>query len=138
MPGMSDDKKGQRQLAEMVLAAFSDRTMSMHDMAETADGRVVENWIMDATHSGDAMGIPPSNQDVRVRGMELWRQLLSRRYVRTLPVNVWITKSFVGLRAMLFKLGARVPLGRIMREETSVQLPPQPGTGEGTARDSCA
>jgi len=73
MPGMSDDKKGQRQLAEMVLAAFSDRTMSMHDMAETADGRVVENWIMDATHSGDAMGIPPSNQDVRVRGMELWR-----------------------------------------------------------------
>ena len=25
MPGMSDDKKGQRQLAEMVLATFSDR-----------------------------------------------------------------------------------------------------------------
>jgi steroid delta-isomerase-like uncharacterized protein len=73
MPGMSDDKKGQRQLAEMVLAAFSDRTMSMHDLAETADGRVVENWIMDATHSGDAMGIPPSNQEMRVRGMELWR-----------------------------------------------------------------
>jgi hypothetical protein len=44
------------------------------------------------------------------RGMELWRQLLQRRYVRSLPVNTWITKSFVGMRAMLFKLGAARPL----------------------------
>lgn len=57
------------------------------------------------------------------RGMDLWRELLARRYVRTLPVNTWITKSFVGLRALLFGLGARVPLGRIVREETSVALP---------------
>jgi predicted unusual protein kinase regulating ubiquinone biosynthesis (AarF/ABC1/UbiB family) len=57
------------------------------------------------------------------RGMDLWRDLLRRRYVRTLPVNTWLTKSFVGLRALLFKLGARVPLGRLMREETSVDLP---------------
>jgi predicted unusual protein kinase regulating ubiquinone biosynthesis (AarF/ABC1/UbiB family) len=57
------------------------------------------------------------------RGMALWRELMVRRYVRTLPVNTWITKSFVGLRALLFHLGARVPLGRIMREETSVALP---------------
>jgi predicted ester cyclase len=28
---------------------------------------------MDGTHTGEAMGIPPSNQEVRVRGMELWR-----------------------------------------------------------------
>jgi predicted ester cyclase len=45
----------------------------MQDLAETADGRVVENWIMTGTHTGEAMGIPPSNQEVRVRGMELWR-----------------------------------------------------------------
>jgi predicted unusual protein kinase regulating ubiquinone biosynthesis (AarF/ABC1/UbiB family) len=57
------------------------------------------------------------------RGMDLWRDLLRRRYVRTLPVNTWVTKSFVGVRAFLFKLGARVPLGRLMREETSVELP---------------
>lgn len=58
------------------------------------------------------------------RGMGLWRDLLRRRYVRTLPVNTWITRSFVGLRAILYQLGARVPLGRILREETSVGLPP--------------
>ena len=26
-----------------------------------------------ASTSGEAMGIPPSNQDISVRGMELWR-----------------------------------------------------------------
>jgi len=25
------------------------------------------------THTGEAMGIPPSNQAISVRGMELWR-----------------------------------------------------------------
>ena len=73
MPGMADDKKGQRDVAEMVIAAFSNRKMGMHDLAETNDGRVVENWRMEGTHVGEAMGIPPSNQAISVRGMELWR-----------------------------------------------------------------
>ena len=57
------------------------------------------------------------------RGMEIFRELVARRYTRTLPVNTWITKSFVGMRSMLHKLGAHVALGKIMREETSVSLP---------------
>ncbi len=73
MPGMPDDQKGLRQVAEMVVGAFTDRKMSMHDVAETGDGRVVENWRMEGKHVGDAMGIPPSNQNISVRGMELWR-----------------------------------------------------------------
>ena len=73
MPGMADDKKGQRDIAEMVIATFSNRKLAMHDLVETNDGRVVENWRMDGTHTGEAMGIPPSNQDVSVRGMEIWR-----------------------------------------------------------------
>jgi predicted ester cyclase len=73
MPGMGDDKKAQREVAEMVIGAFSNRRMSLHDLAETEDGRVVESWRMEGTHVGDAMGIPPSNQDISVRGMELWR-----------------------------------------------------------------
>ncbi len=73
MPGMGDDKKAQREVAEMVVSAFSNRKMGMHDLAETSDGRVVENWRMDGTHTGEAMGIPPSNKDISVRGMEIWR-----------------------------------------------------------------
>jgi predicted ester cyclase len=73
MPGVPNDKKGQRQVAEMVLTAFSDRKMAMDEMVDTTDGRVVENWIMAGQHTGDMMGIPPSNEEVRVRGIELWR-----------------------------------------------------------------
>jgi predicted SnoaL-like aldol condensation-catalyzing enzyme len=73
MPGIADDKKGLRDTAEMVVATFDNRKMTMHELVEMNDGRLVENWIMAGTHVGEAMGIPPSNQDVTVRGMEIWR-----------------------------------------------------------------
>jgi steroid delta-isomerase-like uncharacterized protein len=73
MPGMADDKKGQRDVAEMVITTFDNRRMSLHELAETDDGRVVESWRMEGKHVGEALGIPPSNQDISVRGMELWR-----------------------------------------------------------------
>ena len=73
MPGMADDKKGQRDVAEMVISTFDNRRMSLHELAETDDGRVVESWRMEGKHVGEALGIPPSNQDISVRGMELWR-----------------------------------------------------------------
>jgi steroid delta-isomerase-like uncharacterized protein len=73
MPGTSNDKKGQRQVADMVVAAFSDRKAEMDETAETTDGRVVENWIFAGKHTGDMMGVPPSSKDVHVRGIEIWR-----------------------------------------------------------------
>jgi predicted unusual protein kinase regulating ubiquinone biosynthesis (AarF/ABC1/UbiB family) len=63
------------------------------------------------------------------RGMDLWRQLMLKRYTRTIPLNTWVSKSFIGMRAMLYRLGAKVALGRVMREETSVPHPR--GTGPG-------
>jgi steroid delta-isomerase-like uncharacterized protein len=57
----------------MVIATFSDRKMAMHDLAETNDGRVVESWRMTGKHVGEALGIPASNQNVSVRGIEIWR-----------------------------------------------------------------
>jgi predicted SnoaL-like aldol condensation-catalyzing enzyme len=73
MPGMADDKKGQREIAEIVVAGYTNRRMRFHELSETSDGRVVENWRMDGTHTGDLFGIPPSNEEGSVRGMELWR-----------------------------------------------------------------
>jgi steroid delta-isomerase-like uncharacterized protein len=73
MPGMADDKKGLRDVAEMVVATFDNRKMAMHELVETSDGRLVENWIMTGKHVGEAMGIPASNKDISVRGMELWK-----------------------------------------------------------------
>jgi len=72
-PGLLGTKDGMRQLAEMVIAAFSDRVAEFDEVLDTADGRVVENWAMLGKHTGDAFGLPPSGQDIRVRGMEIWR-----------------------------------------------------------------
>jgi steroid delta-isomerase-like uncharacterized protein len=73
MPGFANDKKAQRQTAEAVVAAFSDRRFETDEKIETTDGRVVQNWLFAGTHSGEMMGIPPSGKDIRVRGIEIWR-----------------------------------------------------------------
>jgi steroid delta-isomerase-like uncharacterized protein len=72
-PGVEPTKQGFRQLAEMIIAAFSDRRAEFDDYVDTSDGRVVENWAMTGKHTGAAFGLPASGQDVRVRGVEIFR-----------------------------------------------------------------
>ena len=72
-PGIAGTKEGYRQLADMVIGAFSDRKAVFDDFIDTTDGRVVENWMMTAKHTGEAFGVPPSNQEVQVRGVEIFR-----------------------------------------------------------------
>ena len=72
-PGAPGTKDGFRQVAEMVVNSFSDRKMEFDDIVDTVDGRVVESWAMVGTHTGEAFGLPPSGQSVRVRGVEIWR-----------------------------------------------------------------
>ena len=72
-PGISADRDGFRAMAELVAGAFSDRKMEFDEFVDTSDGRVVEDWAMTGTHTGEAFGLPPSKQAVRVRGVEIWR-----------------------------------------------------------------
>jgi steroid delta-isomerase-like uncharacterized protein len=72
-PGVPGTKEGSRELAQMVVNGFSDRKAEFDEYLDTSDGRVVENWAMTGTHSGEVFGLPPSNQAVRVRGVEIWR-----------------------------------------------------------------
>lgn len=72
-PGMPPTKEGQRQLAEMVVGAFSDRTAESDEYIDTVDGRVVENWTFRAKHTGEFAGLPGSGQTIRMRGVEIWR-----------------------------------------------------------------
>ena len=72
-PGMPATRAGYRALAESVVSAFSDRKVEFDEYIDTADGRVVENWAMTATHTGDAFGLPGSGKQVRVRGIEIFR-----------------------------------------------------------------
>ena len=50
--------------------------------------------------------------------METYGELIRRRYVRSLPINTWFGKLFIGMRAMLTHLRARVDVGEIMKQET--------------------
>ena len=72
-PGFAPTKEGYRQLAEVVVAAFSDRSTEFDEYLDTEDGRVVESWAMVGSHTGEAFGVPPSGQTVRIRGVEISR-----------------------------------------------------------------
>ncbi|MHC4981296.1 MAG: ABC1 kinase family protein, partial [Planctomycetota bacterium] len=63
------------------------------------------------------------NGDYFRRGLDLFGEIVRRRYMRSLPVNTWLGKSFLGLRAILTRLRARVDLGAIVRQETTVKRP---------------
>jgi steroid delta-isomerase-like uncharacterized protein len=72
MDGSPATKAGQRGIAEMVVATFEDRKIDA-EYLEAPDGRIVENWVFTARHTGDGMGMPPSGQEVQIRGIEIWR-----------------------------------------------------------------
>ena len=55
------------------------------------------------------------------RGTELYGKLMRSRYVRSLPLNTWLTRCFVGVRAILARLEARVDFRSVWKQETSVK-----------------
>jgi predicted unusual protein kinase regulating ubiquinone biosynthesis (AarF/ABC1/UbiB family) len=52
------------------------------------------------------------------RGARLYGEFIKRRYTRSLPVNVWLTKLFFGMRATFTNLKACIPYGDILRSES--------------------
>jgi hypothetical protein len=51
------------------------------------------------------------------RGLELQVHAIARRYTRSRPINVWLMRSFYGLRALAWKLGAAIDVGALHRAE---------------------
>jgi steroid delta-isomerase-like uncharacterized protein len=72
-PGMPNGKEGQREMVKLLHGAHTDVRIESDEYLETTDGRVVQSWAMTAVHSGEFFGMPPSNQRVRVRGVEIWQ-----------------------------------------------------------------
>ena len=56
-------------------------------------------------------------------GVRLYGTFIKRRWTRSQPVNVWLTKHFFGARAMLTHLKARVDYCRLMSEESPLGAP---------------
>jgi len=72
MPGLPPNGEGVKMLAQMVVGTFSDRKIDAEHL-EAPDGRIVENWVFTGKHTGEGMGIPPSGEDITIRGIEIWR-----------------------------------------------------------------
>ncbi len=62
-----------------------------------------------------------SDLDYFRRGVQLYGELIRRRYTRSRPANTWFAKSAYGMRAMLARLEACVDMGAIYRAETAVR-----------------
>jgi predicted unusual protein kinase regulating ubiquinone biosynthesis (AarF/ABC1/UbiB family) len=77
------------------------------------------DWIWEPIHHDGPFDF--GNGDYFSRGLDLFGEIVRRRYMRSLPVNTWLGKSFLGLRAILTRLRARVDLGAIVRQETTVK-----------------
>ena len=71
-PGFPDGPEGYKQLVAMYRAAFPDVQMTIEDVIADGD-KVALRWTATGTHQGELMGIPPTNKQVTVTGMDINR-----------------------------------------------------------------
>ena len=57
------------------------------------------------------------SSDYFPRGMQLFEETLRKRHTRSLPVNTWMNRTFLGVRALCYRLGARVDVYSISERE---------------------
>lgn len=50
-------------------------------------------------------------------GLDMFAQAGKKRYMRSMPLNTWINRHLLGIRALLFRLRARVDMKRLSEEE---------------------
>jgi predicted unusual protein kinase regulating ubiquinone biosynthesis (AarF/ABC1/UbiB family) len=80
--------------------------------------RAYSDWVWEPLYGDEPFDYGrPGQFDV---GVKLYGTFVKRGWTRSQPVNVWLTKVFFGVRAMLTHLRARVRYGKILREETSL------------------
>lgn len=76
-------------------------------------------WVWEpAAHEGP---FDFGNPDYLRRGMNVYGELVKKRFYRSKPVNIWLARDFVGIRAMLYRLKARVDLKSVLDTETTVR-----------------
>ena len=71
-PGMQHGLEGHNAIVALFHAAFSDMQWHIHEMVTEGD-RVVARTTMEATHTGDFFGIPPTGTRVSVDGIHILR-----------------------------------------------------------------
>jgi len=93
-PGLSAGREGVKQNFSMMRSAFSDLQVSLED--EIAEGdKVVHRATTTATHTGEFMGVPPTNQQVT------WTEMHMIRFANGQAVEHWANFDMLGLMQQL-------------------------------------
>jgi len=71
-PGYPNDREGQKQFAAMLNVAFPAGVQAIDDLISEGD-KVVMRWTARGTHAGEFMGIPGTNRQVTVTGIDIYR-----------------------------------------------------------------
>ena len=101
IPG-SPDVEGPETLKQMVagtLAALSDPIMIIEDMVAEGD-RLATRWTLTAIHSGEFLGVPPTNKQITMNGM------IIDRFVGGKVVEAWDSFDMYGVMQQLGALPA--------------------------------
>jgi predicted ester cyclase len=88
----------------MVAQSFSnlsDAILRVEDMVAEGD-KVVTRWTMTATHSGEFMGVPPTDRRLTMSG------IIIDRFVDGRVVEAWESFDMHGLMAQLTEEGSRL------------------------------
>ncbi len=64
IPGMDSTRETPRQLFKMMLAAFPDFKVDVHELLQDGD-KVVARATFSGTHQGEFMGVPASGNHIR-------------------------------------------------------------------------
>lgn len=86
--------EGYKQAMRMAFSAFPDARLTHEDLIAEGD-KVVERWTMRGTHAGEFMGIPATNKEVTVSGIDIYRYKDGKR------VETWSQFDGLGLMRQL-------------------------------------
>jgi predicted unusual protein kinase regulating ubiquinone biosynthesis (AarF/ABC1/UbiB family) len=78
------------------------------------------NWLWEPLRHEGAFDL--GSEDYFPRGVALWSEFVRRRLTRSHPLNTWINRNFIGLRALCYRLGARVDM-RALHAAATAQRP---------------
>ncbi len=92
--GVGPGREGFRQALKIIFSAFPDVEITVED--EIAEGdKVALRWSGRATHRGEFMGIPATNKQVTVAGIDIYRYESGKR------VETWRHWDTLGLMRQL-------------------------------------
>jgi aarF domain-containing kinase len=115
---MEQISSGDRGLWRRLAALAADLPPSRLDETERIEHLVeVSRWLWEPLGRTEPFDF--GDRAFLQRGIDLYTRALERGYLRSLPVNTWLTRCYLGLRSLAWRIGARVDCRRLHQDETA-------------------